>query len=510
MNKSTVLIVEDHQLLRIGLRVSLEKSEHCAVIGEAKDGESAIREAIRLKPEVILMDIGLPGMDGIEATWKIKNDCPRTRIIMFTSRTEPDSVSAAFGAGADGYCVKDAPAEQVISAIATVARNEIYLDPAIADVVVRSQKAEESPAVKLSEKEIEILALIRDEINNQEIAARLKMNSDSVARVIHNVVNKFVEKKASLETLEQKERGRLKSWLTAFTNNLDEETIFNEKYLIQSLLGAGGIGTVFRATHMYIDRTVAIKMLHSDLTEDKLLMRSFQREGTAVANLHHRNIVGVYDFGLSEDQVPYMVMEYIEGKNLSEIITEDNRLDTHRALRLFTQVCDGLSAAHAKDIIHCDLKPSNILVVEAEGEELVKLVDFGLVQMLPQNSSNQLQLTEKYIISGTPNYMSPEQCTGKVLDERSDIYSLGCVLFETLTGQPVFDATTALELFAMHLHSKPPTLRSVCPAGDFCDELEDLVARMLAKNPEDRPQDTNQVKMSLFHSAMAMQSKLPR
>ena len=494
MNKLyTLLIVEDQHILRMGLRAALEGTGCCSIVGEADDGETAVREAVRLGPDVIMMDIGLPGIDGIEATWRIKKELPRTRVIMFTSRKESDIISSAFGAGADGYCVKDAPVSQIMSAIETVCRGETYLDSEIADCVVQSQKNLGASAVELSASELQLLVLIKDEIKRDQIAARLNMDSEHVAHIIHNVISKFVIKKLMAERYEQKERKQLNKWLTAFKENLDCESVFNEKYVMESLIGAGGIGAVFRARHLYIDKLVAIKLLHSDLVEDRLLMRGFQREGTAVASLSHKNIISVFDFGLSDDRQPYLVMEYIEGKSLAEVISREGRLEQSRVLNLFAQICNGLKAAHARGIIHCDLKPSNILISDSDDGELVKLVDFGLVQTLPQKTLSQLQATEKYMISGTPTYMSPEQCLGKPLDERSDIYSLGCVIFETLTGQAVFEANTALEIFAHHLQSAAPSLQSTCPTIGYSPELEYIVSCMLAKDPDDRPQTISEV-----------------
>jgi DNA-binding NarL/FixJ family response regulator/tRNA A-37 threonylcarbamoyl transferase component Bud32 len=507
-SKPTVLIVEDHRLLKIGLQAALENAGCCTMVGDADDGETAVQQTLKLHPDIILMDIGLPGMDGIEATWKIKHELPRTRIIMFTSRVEADVVSAAFGAGADGYCVKNAPVEQIIFALETVACGDTYLDPVIADVVVRSQNSSTSLSIGLSEVEEQILVHIRDELNNQQIASLLKMSPDSVPRVVHDLISRFVDSKSVGLQREKKERGKLNQWLTAFAENVDEETIFNEKYLIESLIGTGGVGAVYKARHLYIDRTVAIKVLHPELTDDPLLMRGFQREGTAVANLHHKNIVNVYDFGLSEDRQPFLVMEYVDGTSMYEIIAEKKRFDPLHALQLFTQVCEGLAAAHEHGIVHCDLKPSNILIAGTHGNEVVKLVDFGLVQILPRKSLGQLQVTEKYIVSGTPNYMSPEQCLGKPMDGRSDIYSLGCVLFEALTGEPVFNATTAMAIFSKHLYAEAPTLRSVCPQGVFCNELELLVASMLSKDLDERPLNMNEVKASMLHCALALRDTI--
>jgi serine/threonine-protein kinase len=190
-------------------------------------------------------------------------------------------------------------------------------------------------------------------------------------------------------------------------------------------------------------------------------------------------------------------MEYVQGSNLSDILDEEQRLDTARAVNLTIQICEGLAAAHSKGIVHCDLKPNNILILKSGSKEEVKLVDFGLVQLMPRDSAAPSQMTEKYVICGSPRYMPPEQCAGKAIDERSDIYALGCVLFECLTGESVFDGDTAMEIFAKQLQTKAPLLSEVYPAASFSIDIETLVAKMLSKDPRARPQSMNEVKSSL-------------
>ena len=498
-NGPTVLLVEDQQLLRLGLRVALEAQGCCEVIGEAADGESASRETQRLRPDIVLMDVGLPKVDGIEATWKIKQQLPRTRVIIFTCKTDPVAVSESFGAGADAYCAKDAPVEQIMSAMNAVLRGEVWLDPAIADVVVRAQNnPSNAQGSSMSDQELEILALIRQKMDSSEIARRLNTDTETIIRIMHNIISHFQEGRAIDGTSEQKQREHLNEWLTACVDNLEEGAVFNEKYLVQKLVGSGGLGAVFKAKHMYIERTVALKLLRPEVSNDRLAMRSFQREATAIANIQHKNIVGVYDFGISVNHEPFLIMEYVDGTNMADILLENRRLLPSRVVNLGMQVCDGLNEAHAKGVVHCDLKPSNILLTGTLSQETVKLVDFGLVQLTPRDgSSAQLKQTERYFVCGTPAYMSPEQCAGKALDARSDIYSLGCVLFEALTGELPFTGNSPMEIFAKQLQVEAPKLSATCPEVTFPRGLEELVARMLAKEPGERPQSMAEVRASL-------------
>jgi DNA-binding NarL/FixJ family response regulator/tRNA A-37 threonylcarbamoyl transferase component Bud32 len=496
--KPSVLLVEDQKLLRVSLKVSLESLGLCSVTGEATNGEEAVKEANRLRPDVILMDLGLPKVDGVEATWLIKQDLPRTRVVMLTSRTDGPSVSSAFGAGADAYCTKDTPIERVGDAIHAVLRGETWLDPAIADAVILHQVEDEN--VELTTRELEILKHIRDDLRNNEIASKLGVSEESIARILHSMLTKFMQKReeeTSAEKGSERELRRLQEWLTAIEPELAEGEIFEEKYKIESCIGSGGIGSVYKAKHMFMERTVALKMLRAETAEDRLALRCFQREATAIAAVQHPNIVSVYDFGISKSGEPYLLMEYIEGVDLADLLHKHGRLLFSHFIPLALQVCDGLEAAHSRGIIHCDLKPSNILITGAFPAEVVKLVDFGLVQMAPQDPNPQMQVTQKNFVCGTPSYMPPEQCIGKPADARTDIYALGCIIYEALSGVTAFVGDSPMEIFAKQIESTAPVLSSVCPEGCFPPGLDQLVSSMLAKNPDERPQNLRDVKMQL-------------
>ncbi len=499
----SVLLVEDQQLLRLGLKISLERLGCCQILGEVADGEAAVREAQRLRPEVILMDVGLPGIDGIEATWRIKKELPRTRILMFTSHTDQEDVTAALGAGADGYCVKDAPIEQLAVAIHAVMRGEVWLDPVIAATVARTNNASnETTGAPFSEIEKKILTLIVDGVDNLEIANQLSTSAEKITRVLHNIIDRFVDNATTVPRNKPKTEGA-NEWLTTIVENLDAGTIFAEKYLVENLLGSGGIGAVFKAKHLYMDRYVALKLLRPELSEERVVMRNFQREAIAIGHVQHKNIVGVYDFGISANHEPYLIMEYIDGTNLGDVFEQEHRLPLKRIVNLCLQTCEGLAEAHRKGVVHCDLKPRNILILrgDSEEDETVKLVDFGLAQVLPPEKTVQSQLTDKFFVSGTPLYMSPEQCMGKQLDARSDIYSLGCILFEGLTGEKPFVGSSAMETFAKHIRVTAPTLAATCPGIPFTFQLEYCVAKMLAKAPVDRPQSMREVIQLLTYAS---------
>ena len=266
--------------------------------------------------------------------------------------------------------------------------------------------------------------------------------------------------------------------------------------MIESLLGNGGVGAVFKAKHLFMDRHVALKLLHPEFAEDRLVMRNFQREASAVAKLHHENIVGLHDFGISQTGEPYLVMEYIDGTNLFEVLQKEHQLKPARLIKICRQICAGLAEAHAKGIVHCDLKPSNILLRGSEPNEIVKLVDFGLAQVMPHEPLNDSPITTKFFICGTPPYMSPEQCSGVPLSALSDIYSLGCIMYEALTGTNVFEGKTAMETFARQCEFVPPPMSSIVGTS-IPPQLEQCVIRMLAKDPKQRPQCAKEISVLL-------------
>jgi DNA-binding NarL/FixJ family response regulator/tRNA A-37 threonylcarbamoyl transferase component Bud32 len=499
-DRPAVLLAEDQQLLRMSLKIALQSLGFCTVVGEAADGEEAVREANRLRPDVVLMDFGLPKMSGAEATWLIKQDLPHTRVIILTSRTDRASISSAFGSGADAYCTKNTAVEKIVEAIQAVIRGDIWLDPLISDAVLLDHEIGEPDHFNLSTLELEILDLIREDRRNHEIAMKLSIAEESIAKILSNIMTKFAQKQFATpdKKLDNRELERLQEWLTAVEPHLSDGEIFEGKYTIESCLGSGGMGSVYKARHLFMDRVVALKRLRAETAEDKLSLRCFQREATAIALIQHPNIVTVYDFGITKMGEPYLLMEYIDGVDLCDLILEHGRLSLAHALSLCLQVCDGLSAAHERGIIHCDLKPSNILIQRTSSGELVKLVDFGLVQIAPKNPHPQVQVTHKNSVSGTPSYMAPEQCLGKPADARTDIYALGAIMFEVLTGKTVFTGKTAFEIFAKQMQTAPPTLSSTVPECSFDSELEQLVSAMLAKKPDDRPQSMQEVKQRLL------------
>lgn len=263
-----------------------------------------------------------------------------------------------------------------------------------------------------------------------------------------------------------------------------------DKYRVLEVLGFGGMGIVYKVEHVPSGRQMALKTLNSDeLTES--LVRRFRAEAQLLAHLDHPNLVKVRDFGLIDSERPFLVLDYVEGKTLSALLKESGTLSLDLALKIFAELCFAVAYAHSRGVIHRDIKPSNIMLTKPGDDsvnEHVKLLDFGIAKLLNQNLQiESLTLTGEVL--GSPLYMSPEQCVAQSIDHRSDIYSMGCVMFEALTGAPPFSGPTALSTMMLHQSEKQMTLRAASFGKVYPIELEALIAKMLEKDPDERYQN---------------------
>jgi DNA-binding NarL/FixJ family response regulator/tRNA A-37 threonylcarbamoyl transferase component Bud32 len=503
-----IMIVEDIQIIRLGLKLLLEEIPNFRVVTEANEGTEALAKALEFKPDVILMDIGLPGMDGVSATAQIKGQMPDVRVIMLTSHESDDDIFAALGAGANGFCLKDVSAIQLAMAINAVHAGGTWLEPRIAERVVQSHynndgtKARNGP-LGLTPHDLQLLRLVEQGLDDVEVARRMQISVDALRMQMRTIVETLFSSdrvKASVESVKLKmtDSEKVVAQEQPLPAELQPNEVFADRYQIIALAGEGGMGRVYKAKHTHIDRTVAIKILHPNLTADPRQLKLFQDEAKAASSLKHPNVVTIYDFGVSSGQ-QFLVMDFLMGQSLDKILDNVKSLDFSRFFSVFDQVLDALSAAHEKDIAHCDLKPSNIIITaDDKGNETVTVVDFGLAKILPHPSAPaQMQITESFEVSGSPLYMSPEQCTGRRLDFRSDIYSVGCVMYEAITGEPVFDGFYPMEVFAKHLQQAPLPFSQICPSRPIPAQLEWLVFKALEKSPERRFKSAREMRGAL-------------
>jgi serine/threonine protein kinase len=274
---------------------------------------------------------------------------------------------------------------------------------------------------------------------------------------------------------------------------------FEGKYRLDQRLGGGGMGTVYRATHLLIERPVAIKVLSQRFVGDETAQQRFRREARAAGRMHHPNAVTVTDFGTTDDGYLYIVMELLEGQTLRELLAHEAPLDPARAVSFTLQACLAVGAAHDAGLIHRDLKPPNIFIEQRPNiPSIVKVLDFGVAKFAVEEHEDEdfPTLTQVGAIVGTPRYMSPEQCSGAAtLTPASDVYSLGILLYEMLTGAVPFSGDTPLAVALKQVSEQPRPPREIVPA--IPEELEKLVLHALAKNPADRPANGNELRREL-------------
>ncbi len=262
-------------------------------------------------------------------------------------------------------------------------------------------------------------------------------------------------------------------------------SIIADRYHVTKKLGEGGMGAVYLGEHVKMGRMSAIKVMVSSMANDPDAVARFNREAANAARINHHNVCGIYDFGETEDGVIYLAMEFIEGEALTDTLEREGALGASRATDLLVQSTDALQAAHDLGIVHRDIKPDNIMVAKARGEkDLIKVVDFGIAKAVGGEEGQNV--TKTGLVVGTPEYMSPEQLSGDVLDGRSDVYSIALVYYKMLTGDLPFKADTAQETMIKRLTDDPLPLAAAFPSGNFTPEMQAVMDKALQRIPSDR------------------------
>ena len=273
------------------------------------------------------------------------------------------------------------------------------------------------------------------------------------------------------------------------------DDVVADRYLIRNKLGSGGMGTIYEAYDQVMKRPVAFKTVFlSGLKQDDLLR--FQREARIASNISNQNIVRMLDFGLLDSRMPFIVMEFMEGRSLEEIVGEEGPLPVDLVLEILDQICEGMAAVHRENIVHRDLKSGNIMLLEDEsGVPQVKILDFGIAKSLSGGGSGHETTAGK--LFGSPIYMSPEHARGESLDCRADIYSLGCIAFELLTGRHLFTGDSSLEVLHKQINDRPPLVSEFRVDGSITPEIDFLVEKAVLKQPSDRFQTMSEFQNSI-------------
>lgn len=257
------------------------------------------------------------------------------------------------------------------------------------------------------------------------------------------------------------------------------------KYLVEELIKHGGMGSVYVGKHVLMDKTVAIKVLRTSLAADNDVVARFSREAKAASRINHPHAVSVTDFGEDENGVVFLVMEYLHGRTLKEVIKAEGPMAIDRALEIVRQVAGALDVAHQQGVVHRDLKSDNIMLSRTNGDEWAKVLDFGIAKIQQPAGGRDIDITAPNLVIGTPQYMSPEQCSQSApLDARSDIYSLGIIVYEMLAGHVPFTGESPTVIMMKQVQDQPPPIKEARP--DLPEGLEKAVTKALAKQPADR------------------------
>jgi len=440
----TILVVDDDELNRDMLSRRLERKEYKVLV--ASDGSEALELAGREVLDLVILDIMMPGMSGLEVLKILRQTRSTTElpIIMASAKGESQDVVNALELGANDYATKPLDFPVLLARIEAQLRLKVPFE---------SEKAADSTADSTGADMGTILL---------EPGAGAPAGDTDQKPVLN------LDKARTASEVDSPVAG----------------TILAEKYRLEEEIGSGNFGTVYKATHLGLNLHVAVKVLQTSLGTTMEDLARFQREGMSACRVKHPNAVSVLDFGVTATGVSYLVMELLEGRSLADEIEESGKLSPHRCMDIIEPVCAALEEAHSVGLLHRDLKPANIFLHHERGKEIIKVVDFGTAKFRDDASANNLTLQGTVI--GTPAYLAPERLANRPYDGRSDVYSLGVMLYQMLCGKVPFEATDGnpMTVAMMHMNDAAKSLAGEIP--DVTESIDKVVSMALEKDPGKR------------------------
>ncbi len=518
-----VLIVEDNQDLANLVRSMLEFEDH--IVHAFHTGSEGRDNILKQPYDLVILDWDLPGVTGIEILKEFRNHGGTTPVLMLTGRQSIEEKEEGLDEGADDYLTKPFDMKELSARVRAQLRRSAKAQSTtslqIGDIVLDTSKQRATKGgrtVVLTPREYQLLEFCAKyphlTLDFPELVKQVwPSDSEATDEVVNTTIRRLRKKldpegkiicphldSASGTTINSEQQQKVSPPNDAADVQSSKEedvdpflgTVFDEKYELVELLGGGGTGIVYRAKHCAIGNTVAVKLLYPHMSFQPEIVRRFSQEARATGMLSHKNVIAIHDFGQNDMGQPYLVMELLIGTSLADLIEKQGKLPLPLTADIFVQTCNGLAHAHEKGVLHRDVKPSNLMLVgQPDGSFVVKLVDFGLAKPTEESAGDSLTKTGE--VFGSPPYMSPEQCRGQRVDHRADIYALGCVLYEMLTGKPPFMGSDAIQTILKHVNSEPPRLM----LSDVPDRqnmlLDKIIQKCLAKDKEQRFQTVDEL-----------------
>jgi DNA-binding response OmpR family regulator len=511
---ANILIVEDRIDLANLVRSFLEYEDH--KVDAIHTGGTAVERITGGGFDLVILDWDLPEVPGIEILKGVRANGVSTPILMLTGKNTIADKEAGFDEGADDYLTKPFDMKELAMRVKALLRRSAPKveakknDEEITLIPERLRATKHGRPVALTQKEFELLEFLLKKTAPSapaEIVKTLWPADPSANFEMLRTTIKRLRKKLGSDTPQLKDEnfpglmqektneGACHNGLNIPEEDDDDDTldpylgmILDDKYELVELIGGGGTGLVYKANHCLLNTTVAVKMLFPHMTSKQAMVRRFQQEAKATAALSHPNILKVSDFGTGDKGQPFLVMEYLQGASLSDILDETGGLAPELAAHIVFQASAGLLHAHNKGVIHRDIKSSNLMIIGNIYEKFtVKIVDFGLARHnRPDEAWAKITVTGD--VFGSPLYMSPEQCRGENVDHRTDIYSMGCVLYETLTGSPPFVGKDPVDTILLQVSPKLPPTKISSTNAKLADQIEKVIMMSLAKDKEQRYQ----------------------